>query len=106
MGDIVSNREFSINDSNSSVSGVSIGNMIIPYNSMIVEYIFLSDKVREFIRNKCCEYNKLEVEKELINFIDQLHYVYESSKSQERGKMIKQLMRRFQEVVDTKRYKK
>lgn len=75
-----SDIDFSINDYDTSVSGVSNGNMIIPYDCIIIEYIFLSNKTRELIINKCCEYNKVEVKQELINFINQPHSVYGSSK--------------------------
>lgn len=75
------NIDFSLTDQDSSISRVSIGNMIIPYDSMIIEYIFLSDEATEFINNKCCEYNKEEVEQELKNFILQLNYIYGRSES-------------------------
>lgn len=64
-----SDIDFSITDKDLSISGVSIGNIIISYDSMIVEYIFLSNEAGEFINNKCCKYNKVEVEQELKNFI-------------------------------------
>merc|ERR1712129_204355 len=104
--DTASDFDSSSNMSDSSVSEVSSGNMIIPYDSVILEYIFLSDEARDFIRNECCEYSKVEVKKEILNFIDQPHRVYVRSKAQERGKELRQLLKKFKEVVDTKRYEK
>jgi len=87
--DTASDFDSSSNMSDSSVSKVSSGNMTIPYDSVILEYIFQSDEARDFIRNECCEYNKVEVKKEILNFIDQPHRVYVRSKSQERGKELR-----------------
>ena len=39
--------------------------MFIPYNLIIIEYIFMSDEAKEFINNRCYKYSKVEVEQEL-----------------------------------------